>query len=493
MKLNLAECFFQKAEQQPHHPLILGPGAEDKISYAEFREEVRVLAKQLRDAGVNSGSNIGLHYPSGHDYIAFVYAIWACGAFVTPLPRELTAPEKQQIFQFIQMDGVLSSTDLVGHISPSIQPTALSITPRAVFAKVATLGAAPAQLAEVNAAFIRFTSGTTGDAKGVVLSHESIYARIHAANQVLQIDETDHILWLLSMDYHFAVSIVAYLTFGATIILPRNSFGVTLLTAASTHKATLIYGSPTHYNMMIQDDTGACLPAELRLAIVTTTALRTEIADLFYARFGRTLNETYGIIELGLPAINVSQAKAKQGSVGKVLPAYELRLDCEPGEAQGEITIRGQGMLDAYYSPWKSRDAILQQNDGWFRTGDLGKLDADGFLYIVGRLKEMISIGGMKFFPDEVESVLENHPAIQAACVFGVQEKQWGEAAVAQLVLAAGQAAPAENELKAYCKQSLASHKIPGRFQWVEQLTYTASGKKIRNAEKITSALGKQK
>ena len=155
--------------------------------------------------------------------------------------------------------------------------------------------------------------------------------------------------------------------------LARNSFGVTLLTAAARHQATLIYGSPTHYNMMIQDDTGASLPAELRLAIVTTTALRTEIADAFYTRFGLTLNETYGIIELGLPAINVSRAKEKQGSVGKVLPAYELRLDRAPGEAQGEITIRGKGMLDAYYSPWKSRDAILQQNDGWFRTGDLGK------------------------------------------------------------------------------------------------------------------------
>ena len=485
MKLNLAECFFQKAEQQPHHPLILGPNAEDKISYAEFCAQVQALAKQLKEAGVNSSSNIGLHYPSGRDYVAFVYAIWACGGCVTPLPRELTAPEKQQIFQFIQMDGVLSSVDLLDQIRASIQPDALSITPRAVFAKVEAICEAPPQLAEVNAAFIRFTSGTTGDAKGVVLSHESIYARIQAANQTLQIDATDRILWLLSMDYHFAVSIVAYLTFGASIILPKNSFGITLLTAAARHQATLIYGSPTHYNMMIQDDSGACLPAELRLAIVTTTALRAEIADAFYARFGRTLNETYGIIELGLPAINVSQAKEKQGSVGQVLPAYELRLDCLPGEQQGEITFRSKGMLDAYYSPWKSRDAILQQNDGWFRTGDLGQLDRDGFLYIVGRIKEMISVGGMKFFPDEVESVLESHCAIHAACVFGVQERQWGEAAVAHLVLEAGKAAPDENELRAYCKQYLASHKIPSRFQWVEQLTYTASGKKIRNAEKL--------
>ncbi|MEK8021084.1 MAG: class I adenylate-forming enzyme family protein [Candidatus Parabeggiatoa sp.] len=485
MKLNLAECFFQKAEQQPDHPLMLGQEVEDKTSYVEFREEIQLLAKQLKEAGVNSGSNIGLHYQSGRDYIAFVYAIWDCGACVTPLPFELTAPEKQQIFQHIHMDAVISSANFLDQISAFTQATALTITHKAVFAKVDAGYEAPPQLAEINAAFIRFTSGTTGDAKGVVLSHESIYERIHAANQTLKINENDRILWMLSMDYHFAVSIVAYLSFGASIILPRNSFGVTLLTAATRHKATLMYGSPIHYNLMIQDDTGAVLPSELRFAIVTTTALSSEVADTFYQRFGRVLNETYGIIELGLPAINVSHARDKQGSVGRMLPDYELRLDCPQGQQQGEITIKGKGMLDAYYSPWKSREAILQQNNGWFRTGDLGKLDEDGFLYIVGRSKEMISVGGMKFFPEEVESVLEKHPAIHAACVFGVQEKQWGEPARAHLVLEEGQKAPDENALRAYCRQYLASHKIPSRFQWVEQLAYTASGKKIRNPEKL--------
>ncbi len=488
MKLNLAKCFFQKAEEQPHHPLMLGQEAEEKTSYAEFRDEIQCLAKQLKAAGVKGGDNIGLHYKSGRDYVAFVYAIWDCGACVTPLPFELTAPEKRQIFQHVHMDAVVSSANHLKPLLESIDPKGLPLTANAVFASVEPVCAPPPQLAEVNAAFIRFTSGTTGDAKGVVLSHESIYERIHAANQVLQITENDRILWLLSMDYHFAVSIVAYLTFGASIILPKNSFGITLLTAAARHKATFIYGSPTHYNMMIQDDSGAVLPPDLRLTIVTTTALRAEIAAAFYARFGRMLNETYGIIELGLPAINVSHAKEKQGSVGRVLPDYELRLDCLPGEEQGEITFRSKGMLDAYYSPWKSRAAILQQNGGWFRTGDLGKLDADGFLYIVGRSKDMISIGGLKFFPEEVEAVLENHPAIHAACVFGVQEGQWGQTALAHLVLAEGRNAPDENELRAYCKQSLVSYKIPGRFQWVKQLTYTASGKKIRNSEKLVHA-----
>ncbi len=483
MKLNLAECFFQKAAQQPNHLLMLGQEIEDRTSYAEFRDEVQQLALKLKEAGINCGDNIGLHYKSGRDYIAFVYAIWKCGACVTPLPFELTKPETERIFQYIHMDAVISSVNFLDQVRHFIQPEIFNLTRQVVFTNVNNLCKPPPQLAEINAAFIRFTSGTTADAKGVVLSHESIYERIHAANQALKLNENDRILWLLSMDYHFAVSIAAYLTFGASIILPKNSFGITLLNAAFNHKATLIYGSPTHYNMMIQDDSGAILPAELRHAIVTTTALRSDIATLFYERFGYVLNETYGIIELGLPAINTSHLKNKQGSVGKVLPDYELQLDCPEGELQGEITVRGKGMLDAYYSPWKTRATILKEHNGWFRTGDLGKLDDDGFLYIIGRNKELISIGGMKFFPEEVESVLENHPAIKEASVFS--DTQVSGSAKAYLVLEEGCAVPDKNALRTFCRQSLSNHKIPGHFEWVQHLAYTASGKKIRNVNKL--------
>jgi long-chain acyl-CoA synthetase len=487
MQLNLADLFFARADAQPEHPLMLGQTPGDVTSFADFRGEVQALARSLAAAGVGRGDNVGLHHRSGRDYIAFVYAVWTCGACVTPLPFELTAAEKREIPRHIHIDWVISGSDSLEQLETSLRSPALTLTPGAVLARVNVVCEAPPQLAGVNAAFIRFTSGTTGDAKGVVLSHESIHARILAANQALRVSAEDRVLWLLSMDYHFAVSIVAYLTFGAGIILPKNSFGVTLLAAASRHQATIIYGAPIHYNLMTQDDTGATLPEQLRLAIVTTTALAWDAARAFYRRFGRVLNETYGIIELGLPAINVSHARDKQGSVGQLLPGYELRLDRADDHDRGEITIRGAGMLDAYYSPWRSREEILRQNGGWFRTGDLGRVDADGFLYIVGRLKEMISVGGLKFFPEEVEAVLERHPTILAASVFAEGEQQWGATITAQLVLAEATPAPDEQALRAHCREALASYKIPGRFQWVQRLTYTASGKKIRNAERLRS------
>lgn len=489
MPLNLADLFFHKANEQPNRPLIYGQLSgqhpQRVTTYSEFADRVRMLTGAMRDAGVESGDNVGLLHRSGGDYIAFVYAIWSCGACVTPLPSELTSAEKKQILENIHLDSIIAAKPLVDGIRGAIDTDLAELPHNTVLAKVSVPCPAPPELATVNAAFIRFTSGTTGAAKGVVLSHESVYERIRAANEVLSIGGTDNVVWLLSMDYHFTVSVVAYLTYGAGIILPKNSFGETVLTAALQHDATIIYASPLHYSFMVQDETGTPLPGGLRFAIVTTTALRSEVADAFYERFGRTLNETYGIIELGLPAINVSQSRAKQGSVGKITPGYELRLLRQPGEDQGEILLRCDGMLDAYYLPWKPRDEILSEGNGWFRTGDAGRLDPDGYLYIVGRVKEMISVGGMKFFPEEVESVLESHPAVEKAVVFRVEQRHWGESAEAQLVRRDGQPAPDESQLRSWCAKYLADHKIPGRFEWTERLNYTASGKKIRNRERV--------
>ncbi|MBL8481075.1 MAG: acyl--CoA ligase [Rhodocyclaceae bacterium] len=490
MSRNCARIFFDTAERQADHPLILGPDAGDCVSYAQFRDEVLALAGALRAAGLRAGQNVGLLFPSGRQYIALVYALWACDACVTPLPVELTPAEKLQIFDHVHLDAVIAERRLIGQVAARLDSASTPLAAQALYAGVTHSCSAPPQLAAVNAAFIRFTSGTTGSAKGVVLSHESIHERICAANAALQLGGADRVLWLLSMDYHFAVSIVAYLSFGAAIILPKNSFGISTLTAARQHRATLMYASPTHYNLMVQDDSGMGLPDCLRFAIVTTTALPVQIGEAFYARFGQVLNETYGIIELGLPAINVSNRRDRQGSVGRLLPAYELRIECTPGDTQGEILLRSPGMLDAYYSPWQSREQILARDGGWLRTGDLGRLSEDGYLYIVGRSKDMISVGGLKFFPDEVETVLAQHPAIQAATVYGRHDGRWGQSVVAQLVLRPACAAPGNDELAAYCRQYLAPYKIPSQFQWVDKLSYTASGKVIRNPERTLQPIG---
>lgn len=483
MTLNLAEVFFQQAALRPKHPAILGPHEDASISYGALRKEIETLAEQLLAAGIHAGMNIGLHYPGGQAYIAFTYALWACGACVTPIPMELATEEKQLIFQHIAIDAVISTTgcQLFAAFAPG---EAIPLTEQACLLNLNALRTAPIELAGLNPAFIRFTSGTTGEAKGVILSHETIFARIQAANQGLEIDANDRIVWLLSMAYHFAVSIVAYLSFGATIVLCKNSFGSTILQAANRHQATLIYAAPTHYELMSHDRSDQTL-SNIRLAIVTTAYLRPDIAEAFYRRFGIAPNETYGIIEVGLPAVNLDAPKEKRGSVGRLLPRYAVKLNSPDENGIGEIMLFGPGLLDAYYQPWKPRDVILNQHGGWLATGDLGFIDEDDYLFIVGRSKEMISVAGMKFFIQEVETVLERHPAIQAACVFAVKTRRLGETPMAHVVLADNHEPPDEDQLKEYCAEHLAGYKIPDRFHWVDSLARTASGKLIRNTDKL--------
>lgn len=482
--MNLLDIFLQTAARQPDHPLITT--AREAYTYQDFQCQIEGLVAQLKAQGVLAGSCIGLHYPNSAEYISLTYAIWGCGACVAPIPVELSPQEKQQIFAHICIDAVISKADIAADLGAIQASAAQPLATETVLIQAKQFCAPPPGFAAVNAAFVRFSSGTTGAAKGVVLSHETIYERIQAANGALAIGPEDRIVWLLSMAYHFAVSIVAYLSFGATILLCPNSFGATIIRLAAKHKATILYGAPTHYALMTQDKSTQMLP-DLRLAIVTTTALPPDIATAFYERFHKPLNETYGIIEVGLPCINFEKPLAKSGSVGRVLPAYEIHIDkIDQAHNWGAIYLRGKGVIDAYYAPWQTRAELLQANNGWFATGDIGEVDEEGYLYIRGRSKEVVSVGGMKFFPQEVEAVLEAHPAIQAACVFRYPDQRLGEIPHAYLVkMPEFEEVPTVEELNAFCTERLALYKVPKQFRFVPALLRTASGKLIRDAAKL--------
>ncbi|MGD8823291.1 MAG: class I adenylate-forming enzyme family protein, partial [Anaerolineales bacterium] len=448
--MNLVDVFLGTVATQPDHPAILGPGRDDTWSYQDLAGHIERTAALLRDAGIGADDTVGLHYPSSREYIVYTYALWRCGASVAPIAVELVSEEKEAVCRGIYLTAVISRTSAPQVFAPFQSGTPVPLGGNVVLIPLKPGRGHPDGFTKVNPAFLRFSSGTTGASKGIILSHETIHDRIQAANVALQLGPDDRVVWLLSMSYHFAVSIVAYLTFGATILLCRNHFGSTIVKTTAEHQGTFIYGSPVHYDLMAHDRSGTLLPG-VRLAISTAMYLRDEIAESFYRRFNLPLSEAYGIIEVGLPCINHDRPLEKRGSVGRVLPDYEIRIeDAGLGEDLGAIKLKGKGFLDAYYNPWQPRDDIMA--DGWFATGDLGYLDADGYLFIQGRSKEIINIGGMKFFPQEVETVLESHPAIREACVFPHKDNRMGEVPYAQVVLQTADAEPTrEDELKDYC------------------------------------------
>jgi long-chain acyl-CoA synthetase len=478
--MNLYDLFHAAARRRPDSPAFMSPATGTSISYATTDELIQSVARRLDEVGVRPGSCVGIHCPSGVDHVVSTYAAWRCGACVMPIPLGLARSEKEQILRTVAVDVVISKPFKSAFLAPFQLGRATDTDLGIEAFPVRQLREHPAGFSTIDAAFVRFTSGTTATAKGVVLSHETICERIEAANEVLGIGPDDRVVWLLSMAYHFAVTVVAYLSFGAGIILPPNHFAQGILDAARRYKGTLIYGSPTHFTWLASAPDAGPLPS-LRLAISTTAAADRQTAESFRKRFGLPLTQALGIIEVGLPFINIRFAHERPEAVGQLLPAYELRLkDVVLGSDAREILLRGPGFLDAYYDPWQPRSDIM--HDGWFHTGDVASMDEDGCVWLRGRRKDVINVLGVKFFPQEVESVLTMHPAVARACVCGRPDPRMGEVAEARIILHPDCAPPTTGELIAHCERYLALAKVPRNIEFAESLAVTASGKLLHRA-----------
>jgi len=317
------------------------------------------------------------------------------------------------------------------------------------------------------------------------LSHETIKARTKAANHALQITEEDHVLWLLPMAYHFAVTIMLFLQKGCTIDISVDDTQKTVVKKLISGETTFVYATPYHYSNMIRiveelekdkEIDKITIPDSVRLLISTAMPLTEELFAKFEDKFGRFLNQAYGIIECGLPFINY-RANMKNGrSVGRNLPAYEVRLALQnEDDTAGEILVKGDGFFDAYFNPWQKQDEILSSG-GWFHTGDLGKFAPGGYLSIVGRKKSAINFLGLKIFPEKVEDVINSHPSVAESRVVGQKHPDFGEIPAAEII-------PAENhkideiELTKHCAKHLPKHEIPQTFEAVKDIPKTRSGK----------------
>jgi long-chain acyl-CoA synthetase len=449
---------------------------DTQITYDQLIVSAELVAETLRTNGVGRLHRVGLLCDDSIDYIITSLAILSLSAAIVPVSPEQTSEEIETVIERIDVDFLVAEPRLRqgGYSDPLLSKG--FIEKEFMIVKRTVTERPKAEYYRINPAFIRFSSGTTGMSKGVVLSHEAILDRTDAADRGLRITPGDTVLWVLSMSFHFVVTILLFLRRGATIVLCGRRFPETLIEGIAKHKGTFIYASPFHYNLLSRTDalTKDALKS-VRLAVSTAMKLPEDIAGDFFTKFGFELTEAYGIIEVGLPFVRLSGGRDKRGSVGKPLPDYQIQLDRKDAGGVGLIRIKGKGMLDAYYSPWQGRDDILV--DGWFTTGDLGRIDGDGFLFIVGREKDVINFIGMKVFAQEVEAVLNQHPQVKESLVYGASHAVYGQLPMAKIVLREGTGRLEVNDLRRYCYEHLAQYKVPKDYEFVDQLTKTASGK----------------
>jgi acyl-coenzyme A synthetase/AMP-(fatty) acid ligase len=473
-KENIYNTLVHTSEVWPDHIAIADEYGT--LTYAQLFEQTEFLKSLLITSGIQPGSGLVLITKNSRYFIIGLYAGVACGCVVMPLahyqkPDEIRKAIKEARIHFILSDNIELAK--IGNDTKRIHDSL------PLFFSCTGFDVAEKTVAFVkDAAVMRFTSGTTGDAKCVVLSHKSILERVEAANEGLQLTEDDRVIWVLPMAYHFVVSIMLYIRYGASIIICDDFLAENITERATRYNGTFLYASPMHIRLLASSKKDISIPT-LRKVISTTTGISPLVCKAFEEKFKLQVSQAFGIIEIGLPIINFWKSKDHPEAVGYALPAFEVSILDNNCQAQssgiiGLLGIKGPGMFDGYLSPPTPREKVLKE--GWFITGDLASMQEDGLIEIKGRAKNVINVSGNKVFPNEVEEVINQFAGIVASKVYGQQHPLMGEIVTADIVLSEKYGFDQEVLIR-YCRQMLSSFKVPQRIRIVDEIEMTGSGK----------------
>jgi len=476
--MKVPDLLYQAAQRWPNKPAIYDEWG--MMTYAELGTLVRTTAVNLKAFGITPSLGVGVMGKNSRYFIIQCFAVMDCGAVAMPIFNQMKTDEiaiqKARLHAILDdQTGMVSFEDTTHLVTFPHQEWRLVFNP--------DIDNRPFASHAYNPAFTRFTSGTTGTSKGVILSHDGIIERTEAANKVLQFGSDDTISWVLPMTYHFVVSIILYLRYGSTIIICESFLADTIIMQTNRHCATVLYASPMHIRLLSNDSSERNMPS-LKRVISTSAAISKSQCRAFQKRFGLDIIQAYGIIEVGLPIINSKNANEFPEAAGYALPDYQVEVlddngNILPSGEIGHLVVKGPGMFDAYLEPPCRRESVLK--NGWFYTGDLASKHPDGLIRIEGRKKSIINVSGNKVFPEEVETVLNQHPVVQHCRVSRFKHRLLGENVQAEIVLQNGMTQYEIEELLTFCRKRLSAYKIPHKIVFVKSLPMTDSGKLIRS------------
>lgn len=484
---------------QPHDGDSIALLFEDvHYSYSELEALSNRFAHMLLSLGVKPEENVS--YLLGNDplLVAGYIAGFKTGIVTNPLHDRLTADEVAYIISHAGSKVVVVGEPYAATMAEAIAaakadvrvvcfgnhgPLREAISPNLNDYSSAQPDMLPAP---DDTALLLYTSGTTGRPKGVMLTQGNVAAGIKAVRDAFELKPSDRTLCFMSLSHTNALmfSTLPYLLAGGSIALCKRFSASSLWSLCERYQVNSLSASPTILSILLEDKTGQKGYPKLEFVKVASAPTSIDLSNRFHERFGKSLLlETYGLTETtSINVMNPRHGIRKPGSIGKALAPSEVRVvDADgkevPEGAVGEIIIRGPTVMKGYYKDPAATSSTIR--DGWVLSGDLARIDEDGFIFIVGRKKETIIRGGENISPLEVEQVIAKHPAVREAAAVGIPDRIFGEVVAACVV---PRAEVTESELISYCAGYLASFKVPTRIAFVEELPRNPIGKFVRRA-----------
>jgi acyl-CoA synthetase (AMP-forming)/AMP-acid ligase II len=475
---------------------------ETQLTFQELNDKVNRIAHALIDIGVKRGDRVGLLLMNCHDFEIVYFAVCKVGAILVPINFWYKNPEIEYVANKSGISVLILGSNFIETIE-AVKERLETVKKCIVVGEEKAEGmlrysdllsshsaAEPmVSIDEQDPHLILYTSGTTGVPKGAVISHRSYF--LHTGVSVLHAQVTDNSIYMnVYPMFHMGGpgSMLSSVYMGITVVIistpptPKK-----ILEAIQRHKVTHFRAVPTLWARLLEyPEFDNYDLSSLKVAMGASDAMPRELLEEVLRRSPAASPQLYGLTEGGiLTYLAPEDSVRKIGSSGKPHCQAEIRLVDEEGKEVpsgqvGEIICRGEHQMSFYWSmPEETKNTI---RDGWLYTGDLGRFDEEGYIYIVGRKKDMIISGGQNIYPAEIERVLMKHPKIEEAAVIGISDQEWGESVMAVIVLKKDEKV-GEEEIINYVKQNLASYNKPRYVRFVEALPRTAATGKIQKAE----------
>ncbi|MEA9985585.1 MULTISPECIES: long-chain-fatty-acid--CoA ligase [Subtercola] len=499
--MSVASILVETARRMPERvALVVGP---TETTYAELWQQTREYAGALRERGVKPGTPVAMLIPNVADFPRVYYAVLSLGGVVVPIHALLKGKEIEYVLRDSGAELLVCAAPL---LTEGAKGAALAGVP---VLSVLLPDAAPelpprledearsAQPIETyvprdpfDTATILYTSGTTGTPKGAEGSHLALVEQVNVSLlTTFDMKEGDRVLGALPLFHTFGQTCTMNTVFraGATLVMVPKFDGDTALRVMNEQRCTIFMGVPTMYIALLDAASRTPERPPLRYGISGGAAIPVAVITKFRESFGTEIHEGYGLTETSpVATFNMVGVPPRPGTIGTPIWGIDVEIaDSEvsdsivllPTGELGELVIRGHNLMNGYHN--RPEDTAKAMVDGWFRTGDLGRKDHDGYLTIVDRTKDMILRNGYNVYPREVEEVLAKHPAVSMVAVYGVPHETHGQEIIASVVLVAG-ASTSPDELSAFVQEDVAHYKYPRHIDIVSSLPIGPSGKVLK-------------